>query len=544
MATFTYEQFQQAAQDSGLLNSFSQADLSLAQRNPDAGMSILTAKKDWMNATTDEQRALANQRAEEIRSSFGEYTGGTTGAGFTLTPLSPNHFQYGDAPTWSGGSFSDDVKNLWDQQLNYGDFTYGEAPTYTSRYDQTIQDMIQGILDREDFTYNPSTDPLYQNYRQQYIREGQRATQDAMGAAAAASGGIPSSYASTAAGQAGNYYNAQLTDKIPELYQLAYNQYLNDYQMDLSDLGVVQGQEATDYGRYQDQLAQYNTDRNFAYNQYLNGFNMLNTNLQTALGMNNQEWQQYLTQLDQYNTDRNFAYNQLLDEIDSQANERNEAINNAILAGQYGDYSQLNDLGINTDNADWERRYQLAILAAEYGDYSGLRELGINPQLQTYTYSGGGGSSGGSSGGSGGGSGGGSSDGNYPNLTNYPDNQVNAVMGALQQAYPNGVIPNLEWNSLVQNGYTAEQLTASGFTRGTSSTGTTPSGATGGTTAGASGLSGLSSTDRLNLGTAALKAGVTAGMNGTQAAQRIESALNSGRITDAEASALLSMYGF
>ena len=67
--------------------------------------------------------------------------------------------------------------------------------------------------------------------------------------------------------------------------------------MDLSDLGVVQGQEATDYGRYQDQLNQYNTDRNFAYNQYLNGFNMLNTNLQTALGMNDQEWQQYLTQL-------------------------------------------------------------------------------------------------------------------------------------------------------------------------------------------------------------------------------------------------------
>lgn len=530
MPTYTYEQFQQAAQNSGLLNSFSQADLNLAQKNPDAGMSILTAKKDWMNATTDEQRALANQRAEEIRSSFGEYTGGTTGAGFTLTPLSPNHFDYGDAPTWSGGSFSDDVKNLWDQALNYGDFNYGDAPTYTSRWDPTIQEMINNILNREDFTYDPATDPLYQNYRKQYTREGQRATADALGAAAAASGGIPSSYASTAAGQAGNYYAAQMTDMIPELYQLAYNQYLNDYQMDLSDLGVVQGQEATDYGRYQDQLNQYNTDRNFAYNQYLNGFNMLNTNLQTALGMNDQEWQQYLTQLDQYNTDRNFAYNQLLDEIDSQTNERNEEINNAILAAQYGDYSQLANLGINTDNADWDRRYQLALLAAEYGDYSGLRALGINPQLQTYTYSGGGG--------------GNDDGGNYQNLTSYPDDQVNTVMSALQVAYPNGVIPNYEWNSLIQNGYTAEQLTAAGFTRGTSSTGTTPSGATGGTTAGASGLSGLSSSDRLSLGTAALKAGVTAGMNGTQAAQRIESALNSGRITDAEASALLSMYGF
>lgn len=539
MPTYTYEQFQQAAQNSGLLGEFSQADLALAQRNPDAGMSILTAKRDYANATTDEARALANQRAESIRSSFGEYTGGTDGGGFTLTQLSPNHFDYGSAPTWSGGSFSGDLSNLWDQALNYGDFTYGAAPDYTSRYDQTIQDMISGILNREDFTYDPATDPLYQNYRKQYTREGQRATADALGAAAAASGGIPSSYASTAAGQAGNYYAAQMTDMIPELYQLAYNQYLNDYQMDLSDLGVVQGQEATDYGRYQDQLTQYNTDRNFAYQNWLNGYNMINNNLQNALNMSDLEWQQYLTQLDQYNTDRNFAYGQLLDEIDSQTNERNEILNNAILAGEYGDYSQLADLGINVDNADWERRYQLALLAAEYGDYSGLRALGINPQVFSYA-------SGGSSGGGGysGGGGGNNDGGNYQNLTSYPDDQVNTVMSALQVAYPNGVIPNYEWNSLIQNGYTAEQLTAAGFTRGTSSTGTTPSGATGGTAAGASGLSGLSSADRLNLGTAALKAGVTAGMNGTQAAQRIESALNSGRITDAEASALLSMYGF
>lgn len=547
MATFTYEQFQQAAQDSGLLNSFSQADLSLAQRNPDAGMSILNAKRDWMNATTDEQRALANQRAEEIRSSFGEYAGGVTGSGFTLTPLSPNHFEYENAPTYSGGSYTDDIKNLWDQQLNYGDFTYGEAPTYTSRYDQTIQDMIQGILDREDFSYDPATDPLYQNYRKQYTREGQRATQDALGTAAAASGGIPSSYASTAAGQTANHYAAQMTDKIPELYQLAYNQYLNDYQMDLSDLGVVQGQEQTDYNRYLDQLGQYNTDRDFAYNNWLNGYNMLNSNLQTAMGLNDMEWQQYLTQLDQYNTDRNFAYNQLLDEIDSQANERNEAINNAILAGQYGDYSQLNDFGINTDNnpTDWERRYQLAILAAEYGDYSGLRELGINPQLQTYTYSGGGGSSGGSSGGSGGGSGG----------APTPD-----WARQLQAIYPDRVIPQAAWDELVARGYTAEQLAAAGFTMGGKAapwaTGDNP--VVNGALAGAVGATGgvltrpaltspimnASSADQTKLGAAALKAGVTSGMSGAQAVQRIETALNSGRITDAEASALLSMYGY
>ena len=43
---FTYDQFQQAAQNSGLLGQFSQADLLKAQQDPDFGMSILTQKQN------------------------------------------------------------------------------------------------------------------------------------------------------------------------------------------------------------------------------------------------------------------------------------------------------------------------------------------------------------------------------------------------------------------------------------------------------------------------------------------------------------------
>ena len=35
MARYTYDQFRQNAQNSGLLGEFSQADLQMAQRNPD-----------------------------------------------------------------------------------------------------------------------------------------------------------------------------------------------------------------------------------------------------------------------------------------------------------------------------------------------------------------------------------------------------------------------------------------------------------------------------------------------------------------------------
>lgn len=464
MPTFTYDQFQKAAQDSGLMGEFSPADLSLAQRNPDAGMSLLKYKQDYHAATTDEARALANLGAEGIRSSYGNYTGGDNGGSFYLDRLSPSSFDGGRAPTYEN-QYAGDIADLWEQQKNYGSYDYGEAaPVYNNRYDDTIQDLIQGILNREDFSYDPATDPLYQNYRKQYTREGQRATADTLGQAAAASGGIPSSYATTAAAQAGNYYAAQMTDKIPELYQLAYNQYLNDYNMQLSDLGVVQGAEQSDYDKYLNELNQYNTDRAFDYNAWLDEYNMTKDQLQTAQGLEQLDYTKYLNELQQFNTDREFNYGQLLDEIDSQTMERQEAVDNALRAAEFGDYSFLQDMGIDTSNnpADFERQYTLALLAAEYGDFSGLEALGITPSAQNLanfsrtasgstSRSSGGGSSGGSSGGGSSSTGG--------------STGTSAASAAMQRANANQgrVTSETDWNALVA-AYGEDTLRAAGYT--------------------------------------------------------------------------------
>ena len=44
---YTYDDFQKAVQSSGLGGQFSDADMKLAQKNPDAGMSILKYKQDY-----------------------------------------------------------------------------------------------------------------------------------------------------------------------------------------------------------------------------------------------------------------------------------------------------------------------------------------------------------------------------------------------------------------------------------------------------------------------------------------------------------------
>lgn len=80
-----------------------------------------------------------------------------------------------------------------------------------------------------EFSYDYRDDPSYQQYRQQYIRNGQLAMQDTMGQAAGLTGGYGSSYSQSVGQQAYQGYMNQLNAVVPELYQNAYNRYLNDY---------------------------------------------------------------------------------------------------------------------------------------------------------------------------------------------------------------------------------------------------------------------------------------------------------------------------
>lgn len=442
---YTYEQFQKAAQDAGLLDQFSDADLALAQSNPDAGMSILSYKRDYANATTDEARALANEGAESIRSSYGNYTGGADGGSFELNALSPSSF------------------------------VAEEAPTYENRYDDQTQQLISGILNREEFSYDAASDPSYQAYAKQYAREGQRATQDALGAAAASSGGIASSYALTAASQAGDYYASKMADKIPELYQQAYERYLNEYDMLMGNLNMLQSAEQIDYSKYQDQMSQYNTDRSFNYNQLMDEVDSQSTDYERQydeallganygdysglknLGIDPSNYELY--QMALLGADYGDYSGLQAMGIDTSNNDTDyeRKYNEALLAASYGDYSKLAEMGIDASNndTDWEREYNIALLKAQYGDYSGLQALGINVAGSTASS----GSSSSSKSGS-------SSSETSPTGSTAVSGSLSAGDKAdLLALYPDGVIPAATWNSLVST-YGASALTAAGFSCG------------------------------------------------------------------------------
>ena len=139
---------------------------------------------------------------------------------------------------------------------------------YTNRWQDQMDTILKDILNRKDFQYDVNADPLFQQYRDQYVRNGQSAMRDTMGKAAQLTGGYGNSYAQQVGQQTYNSYMQGLTDKIPELYSLAMQAYNNKTNDMTNRYNLMGTQESQEYGRYKDSLNAYNTELERLMNQY------------------------------------------------------------------------------------------------------------------------------------------------------------------------------------------------------------------------------------------------------------------------------------
>ena len=241
---------------------------------------------------------------------------------------------------------------------------------YQSQYADQIAAQLNAIQNRDPFSYDYESDPVWQAYKQQYMREGRRASEDAMGQYAAMTGGMPSTAAMAAAQQAQSYYNAQMNDKIPELYKLAYDMWLNEGNQMQNNLSTLQGLDQTDYGRWADaynrMLNGYDALRaadQTAYGRYGDDYSRMLQNLSTLHGMDESQygrWQdaynRMLTNMDAYRTMENDAYGRYRDTVGDWENDRNfqyqkdlDAWDQAYKERAYED---------SRADTDWEHAYQ------------------------------------------------------------------------------------------------------------------------------------------------------------------------------------------
>ena len=172
---------------------------------------------------------------------------------------------------------------------------------YQSRWDDELTSLYDQIRNRKKFSYDMGTDPLYQQYREQYQRLGRLAMQDTMGQAAALTGGYGSTYGEQVGQQAYTAYLQNLNDIVPQLQQQAYQRYQDEGTDLYNQYSLVKGREDTDYGRYRDTVSDYYSDLSDARSAY-----------NSERSLDQSQWETMLNYWAQKANNENAAYLQAL----------------------------------------------------------------------------------------------------------------------------------------------------------------------------------------------------------------------------------------
>lgn len=177
-------------------------------------------------------------------------------------------FEYDDwdAPSFRTSALTNDYLRKMQETEN------AKPADFQSRYEGTIQTILDGILSNGQKPFDINTDAnyqaLYNQYAQQYQNQANRGMRDTMGAMQAATGGYGSTAATAAAGQAYDQAMEAMNDRNLQLMQLAYQMRGDEQAERYNQLGAVTGLDNTDYARYRDAVGDWQLDRNYFADQY------------------------------------------------------------------------------------------------------------------------------------------------------------------------------------------------------------------------------------------------------------------------------------
>lgn len=301
------------------------------------------------------------------------------------------------APEWTGGSFDPTQNTMYEEFLQ----TYKDAKApewagdpYAEKRDaaldaygekwqgseyQPLRDEYLKKAAEMEFSFDPNTDPVWQALQKQYLREGRRATEDTLGRYAAMTGGMPSTAAVSAATQAGDYYAAQLSDRLPQVYQDAYNRYLQEYQKQLGISDAYAGFDDREYSRWLDQqgkdldLAKIYNDLGVQdYNRYRDTrkdwlderdwqYGLVGDNISMEQEAFDNRYKKYLDELDRFNADRDFMHDAAAENIKYNTDYNNEQYNRILDALEQANYEREQaenkrrwDLSYDEDKRRWD----------------------------------------------------------------------------------------------------------------------------------------------------------------------------------------------
>ncbi len=265
----------------GIYGGKTQAAVKDYQKKSGLIVDGIAGKNTWSSLTTGSKKAASGD------------TGSTGDTGFKYNP-----YQQSDVVTKAQEILNQHMQN--------------RPGEYQSQWQSQLNDILGKILNREEFSYDLNGDALYQQYKDQYMNQGQMAMMDTMGQAAAMTGGYGNSYAQSVGQQAYNSYLQGLNDKVPELYQLALSKYNQEGQNLQNQFALVGAMEDQEYGRYRDKVGdweseysrlqdRYDTERDYDYGRWADDRNF---------------------EYGRWTNDRNYRYQQERDKISDEQWER------------------------------------------------------------------------------------------------------------------------------------------------------------------------------------------------------------------------------
>ena len=273
----------------------------------------------------------------------------------------------------------DDLLGMYEDAMNAPAISMPSysAPRYNPQYDAQIDELLNKLLNREPFEYNEELDPLYQQYKDMYTKQGQLAMEDTMGQAAALTGGYSSTYSQAVGQQMYNAYLNKVQEMLPQFYGRAYDKY-QDEGTNIKDLyGMYIQRDQVDLQRYQQEVANAQAAyqaaaaaASMAYQQQQDQLSNIGNLYGLVSGAEASEYQRYLDKLNQ-----DWAVNQTnYDRNQTAAGLARNEVDAILQAGGVPSAGLISKSGLSPEYINSMKNYyalQTAQTAARSGGSSG-----------------------------------------------------------------------------------------------------------------------------------------------------------------------------
>jgi hypothetical protein len=221
-------------------------------------------------------------------------------------------------------------------------------------YSDDVQNMMDKIMNREKFSYDVDTDPLFQQALASAMKSGNQAMQDTIGQASALTGGYGSTYATSAGNQAYNSFIEDAYNNLPQYYQMALEAYQMEGDEMYRQLDMFNSADDKEFNRI---LSAYDTTYQHRNRVYDEAYTQFRDNKSDVLAMANLE----LAEHGQLSSDAYNLYNATSNYADTlyarEYNKWNDEVNQALQYAQMQNNDYWNQTNFDEGVRQYEQNY-------------------------------------------------------------------------------------------------------------------------------------------------------------------------------------------